>query len=267
MFPPQVNPLNCRRPLLVVGHPGHELRVYGWLLRARPVVHVLTDGSGADGTQRIASTAALLDGVAATRGSIFGRMSDREIYAAILAGDHQRFVALAEELAAILVRDEIDLVAGDGVEGFNPSHDVCRYVINAAVRTAVTASGRPIACYAFALDGAPGESPDELQRPAVRFELDDATLERKLQAAHTYAELRPEVDSALQRYGSEPFRSEWLWPVDMDDPYGWDPDRVPFYEAYGAQRVASGAYPQVVTFRGHVKPLADALWCRCAITS
>ena len=36
--------------------------------------------------------------------SIYGRMSDREIYAAILAGDHARFIALAEELASSAVR-------------------------------------------------------------------------------------------------------------------------------------------------------------------
>ena len=33
------------RTALFVAHPGHELRIYGWLERARPQVHVLTDGS------------------------------------------------------------------------------------------------------------------------------------------------------------------------------------------------------------------------------
>ena len=69
-------------------------------------------------------------------------MTDREVYAAMLAGDHGRFIALAEELAATLVQDHADIVAGDAVEGFNPSHDVCRYVINTAVRLASAASGR-----------------------------------------------------------------------------------------------------------------------------
>ena len=56
--------------MLVVAHPGHELRVYGWMMQARPVVHVLTDGSGADGESRIGSTTALRPDVGATRGSI-----------------------------------------------------------------------------------------------------------------------------------------------------------------------------------------------------
>ena len=255
------------RAALVVGHPGHELRVYGWLARTRPVVHVLTDGSGSNGVSRLASTSALLEDIGASRGSLYGRMTDREIYAAMLAGDHSRFIALAEELAAALVHTRIDLVAGDAIEGFNPSHDVCRYVMNAAVRLASRACGRAIDCYAFPLDAAPAPCCSGLHGGALRVCLDDQLLERKLQAAHGYVELQPEVQGALARYGTEPFRSEYLYPVDLADPYGWDLERVPAYESYGAQRVRTGAYDQVVTFREHVKPLADALWCRSAATA
>jgi hypothetical protein len=263
----EMNSTEAANPVLVVGHPGHELRVYGWLMAARPVVHVLTDGSGSDGTPRIDSTTALLDGAGASRGSIYGRLSDREIYAAILAGDHARFIALSEELAAAFVRDNVDLVAGDAVEGFNPSHDVCRYVINAAVRLASAANGRTIRCYAFPLDSAPDLRHDNHHGHTLLVHLDDAMLNRKLQAAHAYTELRGEVESALQYFGTEPFRTEHLWPVDLSDPYGWKADRIPFYESYGAQRVASGAYTHVVRFREHLRPLADALWCRCTVTA
>ena len=193
-------------------------------------------------------------------------MTDREIYAAMLAGDHARFIALAEELATALLHARIDLVAGDAIEGFNPSHDVCRYVINAAVRLASAARGRAIDCYAFPLDAPPeawGRGP---QAGAVRVDLDDQLLDRKLQAAHRYVELQSEVQGALARYGTEPFRSEYLYPVDLSDPYGWDPERVPCYESYGAQRVKTGTYDTVVTFREHVRPLADALWCHSVAT-
>lgn len=253
--------------MLVVGHPGHELRVFGWLTTARPMVHVLTDGSGSDGAPRIASTTALLESAGAEPGAIYGRMSDREIYRAILERDHARFIALAEELAAEIVVHNIESVAGDAVEGFNPSHDACRYVINAAVRLASAASGRTITSYAFPLENAPDAGPNGVRDRAVRIDLDDAMLQRKLQAARAYNELRPEVERSLERFGTEPFRTEYLWPVDLSDPYDWDPHRIPFYESYGAERVASGAYEHVVTFREHVKPLADALSCHCATTA
>ena len=254
------------RAALVVGHPGHELRVYGWVAKTRPVVHVLTDGSGGNGASRLASTSALLEDIGAARGSLYGRMTDREIYAAMLAGDHSRFIALAEELAAALLHTRSDLVAGDAIEGFNPSHDVCRYVINAAVRLASAASGRAIDCYAFPLDAPPEPCHSGLYGGALRVCLDDQLLDRKLQAAHRYVELQPEVQGALARYGTEPFRSEYLCPVDLTDPYGWDLERVPSYESYGARRVRTGTYDKVVTFREHVRPLADALWC-CSVAT
>ena len=116
---------------------------------AHPIVHVITDGSGSEGKSRLASTTTVLDAVGARPGSIYGRMTDRQIYSAILAGDHACFITLAEELADELVGADADLVAGDGIEGFNPSHDVCRYVINTAVRLAAGRRRQPIACYAF----------------------------------------------------------------------------------------------------------------------
>lgn len=252
--------------MLVVGHPGHELRVFGWMLTARPVVHLLTDGSGSDRCPRIASTTTLLENVGATRGSIYGVMSDREIYSAMLAGDHERFTALAERLAATLISENVPMVAGDAVEGFNPSHDVCRYVINAAVRIAA-AAGHTIGCYSFPLDAAPDAGAGGARSGTLRVDLTDEMLARKLEAAYAYPELRDEVDSALQRLGTAPFRTEWLFPVDLDDPYGWNVDQTPYYEIYGAQRVASGAYAHLVTFREHVKPLADALWCHRAVSA
>jgi len=252
------------RSVLMVGHPGHELRVYGWLMQARPIVHVLTDGSGGNSVSRVASTSTLLDGVGATRGSIYGRMTDRDVYSAILDGDRARFIALADELAASLVQSGADVVAGDAIEGFNPAHDMCRYVINAGVRLASAASGRTIACYGFPLDSAPECAADGRGATALKVQLDDAMLERKLKAAYDYAELRMEVEQTLERFGREPFRTEHLCPVDVRDPYGWDPARVPAYETYGGWRVNSGVYQHVITFRGHVQPLADALWSHSA---
>jgi hypothetical protein len=54
-----MQPLDDLHAGLIVGHPGHELRVDGWLTQTPPVVHVLTDGSGDRGASRIDSTSAL----------------------------------------------------------------------------------------------------------------------------------------------------------------------------------------------------------------
>ena len=70
------------------------------------------------------------------QGPIYGRMSDRDIYTAILDQDLDLFRRLADELRDALVAHEATCVVGDSVEGYNPSHDVCRLMINAAVRMA-----------------------------------------------------------------------------------------------------------------------------------
>ena len=246
---------------LVVAHPGHELRVYGWMESVRPLVFVLTDGSGSGGEARLESSTRVLANTLARPGSVYGWMSDRAIYSAILSHDHAAFQRIADRLAEALVAEGIDCVAGDAVEGYNPSHDVCRLVINAAVRMAARSRGAPVAAYEFALVGAPDACAPELRPRAIHLELDEQTLARKLEAARGYEELRGEVEHALRQFGLAPFRTEYLRPVDTDDRYGgWDPDQVPFYESYGEKRVAEGVYDCVLRFREHVQPLADALW-------
>lgn len=249
-----------QRSVLVVAHPGHELRVHGWMEAVRPQVFVLTDGSGSRGEGRIDTTTRVLARMAARAGSIYGRMSDRAMYAAILGHEFQYFNDVAEELAHVLVVSEVDCVVGDAIEGYNPCHDVCRLVINAAIRLAGRRCGLSVAAYDFAVVGAPDACPAHDRPRAVWFELDEDALTRKLDAARSYRELADDVTNALARFGTGPFRTECLRPVDVMDRYGWNPAAVPFYESYGEQRVAAGLYDRVLRFREHVMPLADALW-------
>src|SRR5215470_17021527 len=58
---------------LVISHPGHELRLFGWLRLAKPSVFILTDGSGRSDASRIASTSRILASAGANPGGIFGR--------------------------------------------------------------------------------------------------------------------------------------------------------------------------------------------------
>ena len=54
---------------LIIGHPGHELRVFNWLEVTRPTVFVITDGSGKEGRSRLASTAQILKQTGAREGA------------------------------------------------------------------------------------------------------------------------------------------------------------------------------------------------------
>lgn len=255
-----------RRAALVVAHPGHELRVHGLCERARPLVCVLTDGSGSSSRSRLAATTALLARLGATPGPIYGRLTDRALYAALLAGDHALLTALAAELAAAFSEAGIEVVAGDAAEGFNPGHDLCRLLVNAALAHLAARGGPPIENLEFPLDAAPempeGAAPaPEGPEPAggCRLVLDDAALARKLAAARAYPGLESEVERALARHGERAFRVERLRPV----AYGLDlAPRLhdpPLYERYGAERVAAGRYAEVIRFRRHLVPAAERL--------
>jgi hypothetical protein len=219
---------------------------------------VLTDGSGPAGASRLASTTALLERAGATPGSIYGRLSDRQVYRAILDGDLDLFAGLADELAAAFDRAGITELVGDAVEGFNPGHDVCRLVINAAVQTLASRGSAP-RNLEFPLEGAPSAGSAEDLADGVRLDLDAAALERKLAAAAAYPEMAGEVERALASHGRAPFAIESFRPVRYGFEIGGRFAHPPFYETYGERQVAAGIYREVIRFREHMVPLAEGL--------
>jgi predicted DNA-binding ribbon-helix-helix protein len=248
-----------RNAALVVAHPGHELRVYGWLEATRPHVFVMTDGSGRKGSSRLQSTVSVLDGVGARPGSVFGRFTDQSVYQATLNHDYELFNALARELAEEFIRERIDYVAGDAEEGYNTAHDICRLVLDAAVAIASRERGLKIDNYDFLLTGGSAECPERLRERAVWLRLDDATMKRKLTAAGNYSELAAEVEAAIRENGSSAFRVECLRPVERVDGVGRFDAEQPYYELYGEQQVAAGHYEKVISYREHILPIAAAL--------
>lgn len=245
---------------MIIGHPGHELRVHHWLETARPEVLVLTDGSGRTNQPRLGSTTKILQRAGAMPGPIYGRFTDAALYDVMLSGKYEVAVALVKEVADWLVAGEFDLVAGDALEGYNPSHELCRYLIGAACERVRRQTGRIIPNYDFLLVNRPDECPMELRPRAICLHLDDAAIGRKLAAAEGYPELKHEVESALNKFGKGLFATEWLRPISNDAGLDPAPAAVPFYETHGEKQMASGHYQQVIRFREHLLPLAQALW-------
>jgi hypothetical protein len=246
------------RAALVVAHPGHELRVYGWLETARPRVFVLTDGSGRLGRSRLPSTTNILTDVGSDYGSLYGRFTDRTIYEALLRHEHQLFIELARELADEFRRERIEYVAGDAIEGYSSSHDVCRMVVDAAVELAKRDGAPRLGNYDFPLKGRPDECPAHLREQSIWLDLDADTVERKLKAADNYPELAAEVETAIRENGKSAFRVECLRPVEDAGGERFAGEK-PYYEQYGEQQVAAGYYQHVIRYREHLLPLTEAL--------
>jgi hypothetical protein len=171
------------------------------LEQTRPYVCILTDGGGRSGEPRLSRTSEVLDRVGATRGTIYGRLTDLEVYAAILNGDSELFAGLVEELCEAFVAEQIEYVVGDAAEGYSVAHDICRTMIDAAVELAELRYGLTVANFDFHVVGRPEESHDE---NAITIHLDDDAFTRKINAALAYSpKLAQDVASAL---GGAPFQ-------------------------------------------------------------
>ena len=270
-------PSHSPSTLLVIAHPGHELRVHNWLETVRPEVWILTDGSGRSGNSRIDSTNRVLEAAGAVPGRLFGTVTDVDLYDNVLNFEHHIFTDAVEDLADTIIQNRVEVIAGDAEEGYNPAHDICRLIINAAVKLAQTSSASTIQNYDFTLMGSPSRCPESLRAESLWLELDDSALTRKLSAAVNYPELRAEVESAVngvdhEAFRNDPvlaqlirtsfgvtemhdFRTECLRPINLRH----NKYEVPFYELYGERQVQAGHYEHVLRYRKHVVPLAEAL--------
>jgi len=243
--------------LLCVAHPGHELRVYGWLTRTRPTVLVLTDGSGRSGRSRLPTTLQTLDETGSRPGRVLGALTDADAYASILAGDVAPFGRILDAVTAEILASRATHVAGDAAEGYNPVHDLCRMILNGAV--ARVRRRRSISNFEFPLSEHPATCASHLPAKCIELPLDDALFARKLAAARREPDLGMDVGEAMRTHGADAFRVEVLRPASEPAIGDGLSEEPPFYERHGERRVADGKYGVVLRRREHLLPMARAL--------
>lgn len=246
------------RVALVIGHPGHELRIHRWCQLHEPLTFVLTDGSGHTQHPRLPDTVALIDQLGGRMGAPSMSVTDATLYRALLDGHVPLFQRIIAQLADAFVAQQIDCVAGDAYEGMNPTHDLCRVIINAAVARAVEHTARPIANWEFFLSRDPMARDPMADSQDWVIELDAPALQSKLEAAHAYVALDEEVRQALAQFGPDRFAVERLMPVHAGVTVRRF-DGKPFYELHGEARVAAGLYAEVIRYAQHVAPVEAAV--------
>jgi hypothetical protein len=239
--------------LLVSAHPGHELRLHHWMEQARPDIFIITDGSGSAGIPRLQSSRRLIGRVGGRVLEGSGDLSDRRLYGAMRERDLPLFGALRRQIAQLILRGGYDEVVCDGLEGFNTSHDWCHYLVHSL------AGFLKVNAFEHSLAEAEGPDPSPAQGDRHLF-LDDEALARKLRAATEYPELSAEVEKYVQRWGPSAFKLEVLRPLPTRERPSAPPGVPPFYETFGEKRVLEGAYPEVIRWESHVRPLIEALW-------
>jgi hypothetical protein len=230
--------------ILILAHPGHELRIFHWLERNQPIVSILTDGSGGDKDSRIAYSEASVATAGATLGPVFGPMSDQAWYQAILDGDPTPFWDGADRIAAGAAGAPEVTVVADAVDGYNPVHDLASVVGSAVARKLAAAGAAVVQLASAAVPGVTGKVAQELH-------LDAAARQRKIAAINAYLPLAEEAHRILH---DDPGFIERE--VLLEDGFGWPEDFHPHWEEFGKGRVDSGRYATRITYRDHVRPLA-----------
>jgi hypothetical protein len=246
------------RSALIIAHPGHELRVFGWYEQARPTTFVLTSGSRNGDNGRTSLSRDLACQTRSSIGSLFGRYLDRQIYEAILEREVSLFADWASELTDALVDLGPELVVVDGWQFYNVAHDLAHLMARLAVEHAGRQLGRNIELVEF--DVAPrslGEMPPEGPE-AFRVELDDVAFSRKQTHANR-PEIREEFMNVVALEGLPAQQTEvFRKPLELDTIMSSAPT-VPLYERFGEERVAAGIYRECIRWHDHVRPVVDAI--------
>lgn len=250
------------KSLLLIAHPGHELRILTWVQRNTPHVVVLTNGDGSIGQPRLADTQQLLEQAHVQLRSDWVRpVADSVVYQALLEGDASVFQIWLEQLTRAGLDGQFDTVVADGAEGYNPTHDLCRALANRLVHR-LECAGRKIHSLEFPLVGHPSDPERHLQAE-VEVTLSAMELENKLAVMKEYATrssavLTRELQTMLDTYGTQAFGKECLYRASTT-PYEANelPETRPFFELAGEERYRAGIYKQVIRAE-HLRQMVQA---------
>lgn len=247
------------KTLLFIGHPGHELLAHKFMSIYKPAVVFLTDGSGNNNQPRIHQSVNLIKSLNLNAYSPFKPYSDRQIYDLILSNSIDSFLRIKLTLKEFILKNEFQMIVGDALEGFNPSHDLCRYLINSIV-VELKNEGFEIKNYDFFQDDVRKNQVSEKKDEDIVLELNKNELQKKMDACMNYPEIKSEVDKFVAHFGKEFFALEFFRKV--KDPKmitSWDTE-FPYYEEFGKRRIAEGAYEQLISFENHIKKIACSLF-------
>jgi hypothetical protein len=237
------------RTALIVAHPGHEGLLYGWMETLRPLVFILSDGSGRLGESRIRYSRRLIDRAGARAGAVFGAAPDARWYQAMLDGDIAFFMNWQKQIEDAVADDTVSQLLCDPVELYNPLHDLGNAMCHGVARLLEHRGGTSLPVWTFPIMTAPKWFGSRYQE----IRMTEAMLARKQRATADYVPLAAEATELAETLGSG---FERLYPEGAGYAWAQTPERKPFYEEYGETRIREAQYKTLITYRDHVRPIA-----------
>lgn len=257
-------PTSAARWLFIFSHPNHEIAVFGHVQRLRPHVLYLTDGGG---SQRVAESRLGLERLGLGDQATFLDHPERSLYDALLARDVAFWRRLASQVAEVIDRVQPDCVAADAVEFYNPVHDMTLPVAEAAVAM----SGARPALYEVPLIFEKRDAAATSYAVQTAIEAGGAAIEltpdewaQKIGSwREIYGELRAQLGAVVDALDERSLAREVLHPARPALRQPAREERLR-YEERGRLLQARGEVADVITHRGHMEPVVQALLGRLA---
>lgn len=248
-----------RSSAFFMAHPGHELRLHGWVSREKPICMILTTGSrsGSD-IARLQASVDVIQNAGGRCSDRFETVLDRDLYNCILAGDASPLRRRKEILADILVTNRTERLVIDGWQLYSASHDLAHVV----GRLAADEASRRLSCKIEVLqyDVVPAQLAGQASTSSSvrRIILSDSELTAKLAAVNSYPGIEFELIELRQIENEDHARTEALFVPPRFEDILRPPDEAPKYESYGEARQSKGIYKDVIRWH-HVETIARQL--------
>ena len=247
------------RVAAVFSHPNHELAILGLIHKLSCPIVYLTDGGS---PSRVASTVHGLARIGHRGTLIFLNRSEDEFYDALLKRNSSFFLVVAEELARHFRALQVDAIVCEGVELYNPVHDVTSPTVWRALREAhiqgavyeVPLIYQEAAAESYIINRFPSSVSD-----FYRYAVPEPIANAKLSLYHElYHDLKAQFqalgcDISHTRFTTEYYRNA---PAGLADP---DPARILRYEQRGALLKQAGKVSEAITYRDHFLPTVTRL--------
>lgn len=284
---------------LCISHPGHELRLYGFMEQASPFVFLLTDGSHRTGKDMMFDSIRCIDkatkygkkvtaGYLATPESkkIFklsdhekpegeNHLKDLDIYHEILNHYEGIFRMYINFLKINFIKYKVDHVVSDPREETNLCHEIMNIMVQVAIQEVKNQTGKIITHYDFAIDMPFNFNIDE---GCIHVQLDEYAVERKLDAVLKYPlgimDMKPNISmdyNLLLEFNKMPNGASTIKAMAKDINFDYLKNEYlrpfvftesvdkPLYQTHGEKAVADGKYHDVITYQNHLKPLQEKL--------
>lgn len=247
--------------VVVIGHPAHELAIYGLLQRHQPHVVVITDGGG---PERERQSREGLERIGLLENATYLGYSESSFYDALLDRDDELFARVAEDLRVELERLQPDQVFCDAIEFYNPVHDITRPMVLRALQGLPEAAlyeiplvyQKPAETESYEIQ----RVPEALAERRFQYHLTSEELAHKTHARdHIYLNLREQAGPEFLVITPEHLALEEIAEASGAFPEPAPSGRVLRYDWRAELLKQEGSITRAITYQEHFLPAVDAL--------